>query len=369
MKAKLFSRLFLIVVVLFVANLACSAVTSIVDGGISHEESMDVSSHEDEDTDENVQVYENSDEMDSSDSSDAIEDSDSLPSGRTCPNVAANILWAAMQFTNDPNVETGEDVESDVIVSYVVTGDQISDPYYEKVSDELQSYQDDTSAHQQIWDYFITLIPLKERESILVEYTIVTDGKDNNLAAVSQTVTTPELWMLEVDIADANDKRNLTYTLIHEYAHLLTLGPDQVTPSMAVFKNPGDEDVYYDESSTCAQYFPGEGCSKPNSYINAYFNQFWVDIHEEYQDINLIEDDDAYYEALDDFYFKYEDRFITEYAVTNPEEDIAESFTFFILSQRPAGNSIAEEKILFFYNYPDLVQLRDTVLQGVCQLN
>ena len=121
--------------------------------------------------------------------------------------------------------------------------------------------------------------------------------------------------------------------------------------------------------AACPVYFPGEGCSRKNSYINAFYNQFWADIYEEFQDINLIEDDDEYYEALDEFYYKYEDYFVTDYAVTNPEEDIAEAFTFFVLSPRPAGNTIAEEKILFFYNYPELVDLRDEIINGICSLN
>jgi len=140
-------------------------------------------------------------------------------------------------------------------------------------------------------------------------------------------------------------KRNLAYTLIHEYAHLLTLGPSQVTPSLAIFDNPDDEDIYYQEASACPYYFPGEGCAQPDAYLNEFFDRFWVDIHEEWQDVNLIEDDDAYYEALDEFYYKYEDRFVTDYAATNPEEDIAEAFAFFVLSPRPAGDMIAQEKI------------------------
>ncbi|NJN80268.1 MAG: hypothetical protein HC797_07255, partial [Anaerolineales bacterium] len=72
------------------------------------------------------------------------------------------------------------------------------------------------------------------------------------------------------------------------------------------------------------------------------------------------------YEQLDDFYYKYEDQFLTDYAVTHPAEDIAESFSFFIFSSQPAGNTIAEEKILFFYQYPELVELRTKILNNLC---
>jgi len=287
----------------------------------------------------------------------------------TCPATTDRILEAATQFYEEDSDEANsEEPEQIYLVTYNVNGDRISAPYYEEVPADLAGFQEDILAHKEIWEYYTTLIPSEERSS-LAEYSIITDGEGNLLAAVAQTYYDPALWALEVDIRDSDDKLNLTYTLIHEYAHLLTLGPGQVTPSEAVFNNPDDDDIYFEELSACPDYFPGEGCSQPDSYINAFFEAFWTDIHEEWQDINLIEDDDTYYEALDDFYFKYEDRFVTDYAVTNPEEDIAEAFTFFVLSPRPKGDTIAENKTLFFYKYTELVQLRDEILRSVCQLN
>jgi len=299
--------------------------------------------------------------------------SENLASPETvaCPDVTHKILKAATGFYDEDNM--GEDNESEpeelYLVTYSVSGDQLSDPiYYEDVSTNLKPYQEDRASHQEIWDYFTTLIPASERRS-LAEYSIVTDGEENILAAVTQTPYNPRLWGLEIDIRDSDDKLNLTYTLIHEYAHLLTLGPDQVTPSEALFNNPEDDTLYYEESTACPNYFPGEGCSRSDSYINTYFDQFWSDIYDEWLDINLIEEDDTYYEALDDFYYNYEDRFLTDYAATNPEEDIAEAFTFFVLASRPDGDNVAEEKILYFYDYPELVQLRDEIMSGICNLN
>lgn len=53
---------------------------------------------------------------------------------------------------------------------------------------------------------------------------------------------------------------------------------------------------------------------------------------------------------------------MTRYAATNPFEDIAESFTDFILLKKPADASRVEsQKILFFYDYPELVELRDRI--------
>jgi|TARA_Y100000310_G_scaffold253216_1_gene260037 hypothetical protein len=71
--------------------------------------------------------------------------------------------------------------------------------------------------------------------------------------------------------------------------------------------------------------------------------------------------EDESYEESDKFYSKYEERFITDYASTNPEEDIAESFTAFILEEKPQSASIAKQKILFFYEFEGLINLRKVI--------
>jgi hypothetical protein len=235
------------------------------------------------------------------------------------------------------------------------------------VSSDLQDEQQDTSTHQRVWDYFTALIP-EERRGMVAEYSIFTDGRGGSLAAVVQTFSDPDLWALEVDFADTTDPFDLTFTLVHEFGHLLTLGPDQVPPSLAVFNNPDDDNIYLEEVSACPQYFPGEGCANPDSYINAFYDQFWVDIHDEWNAINLEEDEDVYYERLDRFYEKYQDQFVTDYAATNPEEDMAESWAFFVLGPQPLGDTIAGQKMLFFYQYPELVELRARILDNLCRI-
>ena len=32
----------------------------------------------------------------------------------------------------------------------------------------------------------------------------------------------------------------------------------------------------------------------------------------------------------------------------------------------PSGNAVAVQKLLFFYDHPDLVQLRDEIVNGIC---
>jgi hypothetical protein len=289
------------------------------------------------------------------------EESSTDAKGHTCsPVLYDEIMDAALKPGGDTDAQ-----ENQYLVVYTVDGDQISDPAFESVSSDLQDEQEDNTSHELVWNYFASMIPAEER-TFITEYAINTDGADNTLAAVTQTQSDPALWVLEVDILDINDTGSLTFTLVHEFGHLLTLHAEQVPPSIEVFNNPEDEDILESEKSACANYFPGEGCSTADSYINAFYDRFWVDIYDEWSAIGYEEEGDAYYEQLDAFYYKYEDQFLTDYAVTTPEEDIAESFAFFVLTPQPTNDSIANQKILFFYEYPELVSLREHIRQNIC---
>ena len=90
-----------------------------------------------------------------------------------------------------------------------------------------------------------------------------------------------------------------------------------------------------------------------------------------------------------EFHQKYYDQFVTHYAADQPTEDIAESFTAFVLWDEDTiayhkkvctkegwnlitpwwkwcdkiyrDNSMWEEKIRFFYDFPELVEMRDFI--------
>lgn len=290
-----------------------------------------------------------------------------------CTEVLSNVLAsvipdgkAAEELRGRPDGEEKNDFYP--LAVYRVSGEKITWSNNEPVPDDLVKFQEQKDVHQKIWDHFVNLVP-KDQRPMLGEFVIVTDGEEKLLAAVRQTDENLYSWILEVDIADIANSRELTYTLIHEFAHLLTLNSKQVTPSRAVFDNPNDQQVYTHESLRCEQYFSNEGCSQPNSYLNSFYAEFWTNIYDEWKKTHQSRDDEQYYENLNDFYHKYQDRFVTDYAVVNPVEDIAESFSFFILSPKPTGDTIAEKKIMFFHDFPELVKLRVEIQNRICSLN
>lgn len=251
--------------------------------------------------------------------------------------------------------ETGVSGEDDAIITYDVQGNKIVNPEQGAITSDLQAYQDDVAEHERIWVLFANLIAANQRQYIS-RFSLYTDGPDEVMAFVDPDPNDPTLWILHVDIVDAQNPDELTYTLIHEFAHVLTLNETQVAFDTEVFNEPDNETLFEEAEASCPTYFPGEGCSFGESYINAFFDAFWADIYPDW----LESDPDS-----DEFYLAYEDQFVTDYAATNPGEDIAESFTAFVLEPKPDGDTIAEEKVLFFYNYPELVQLRAEIVGRV----
>lgn len=293
--------------------------------------------------------------------------------GGSCPLTMTEIIASAQGdvYAMDESAADYETPDFRYLTSYSVEGNSITNPELKDIPAALEPQQADSASQQEAWQVFATLIPPADRDMV-VEFNVFTDGFENTLAAVGQLSDSPEDWMLEVDVADLEDKDSLIFTLIHEYAHLLTLNASQVEPDKELVDDPFNPELQIEKGAACTYYFTGTGCSYEDSYINAFYNRFWVDLEEEWSVIDVMQyDQDAsleYYAALYAFYKKHQDQFVDDYSVTHPTEDIAESFTYFVFSPKPTGDSIKEQKINFFYEYPELVQLRSDILNGACSL-
>ncbi len=263
-----------------------------------------------------------------------------------------------------PNVDTSSSIDVP-LVTYDVHGDSLSAPILSRSPDNLMPYQRDFDQQRATWKLFAAMIP-EDQRSMVTQFAVITDGPGGVLSAVEQTRDDPRSWILEADIADMADSKNLAFTLLHEFGHLLTLGPAQVPPDLQVFHNPNNSRARDRAVAACGSYFPGEGCSLRTSYINGFFDRFWKDIYDQWNSIDQLQDQDRRDEQLHAFYRTHRDQFVDSYAVTSPVEDIAESWAFFVLSPRPTGKTIEDQKLQFFYAYPELVGLRQQILSGVC---
>jgi len=250
----------------------------------------------------------------------------------------------------------GSPEEANVFITYDVANGKIKNPQLgEAFGEDEAMFQEDKAAHQAIWKTFTDLIPVENQQDF-IRYGLFTDGVEETMAYVEPNSEDSTRWNLVIDILDAENETEMIYTLIHEYGHVLTLNTRQV---------PFDEASYYAEDealvaeaeAACSQFFTGEGCSLPDSYINLFFQDFWADIYHE-----LPEESEGA-DALFEFYENYPGYFVTDYAATNPGEDIAESWAHFVLKPSPADADldIAREKVLFFYDFPELVQSRHKI--------
>lgn len=229
----------------------------------------------------------------------------------------------------------------DYIALYEITDDLIA------LKDEgkaPESWMEETFRHQEIWAQVVKLLD-RDNRSRFADFEVFYG--ENELLGYVEPMAESDLsqWKvgLAIDLAyidDTFDKdKELTYTIIHEFAHVLSLNESQVDAS----------------SHSCSTYNPGEGCSYEESYINLFFDRFWKDIYEEHQSNDVENDLDA---GLD-FYNKYQDHFVTEYASTNPAEDIAEVFSVFVAADNaPTGNKVKDQKVRFMYEFEELVAMR-----------
>ncbi len=239
------------------------------------------------------------------------------------------------------------DSEDGIVARYKVNGNNIS---LTATGFHPSTFYSSTDTHNQLWSFFTGLIP-KEHRPALREFMVFADDQDGTAAYVAPLSEIDlSRWemgfnMAYVWTADRRINKSETgYTSIHEFAHILTLDDQQVDAS----------------GSACNTFHTGEGCSNENSYINAFYNNYWTDIFQEHQRIG--DNDDAFYR----FYDKYQDRFVTEYAATNPGEDIAESFTMFVIEDnQPTGNRIADQKVRFFYQFDELITLRNKIRSNI----
>ncbi len=251
--------------------------------------------------------------------------------------------------------------EDDILALYKING-----------SDGLELIEGvDEADYRAIWEKFKSIFP-REIRPTLKEFAIFSDGLEETLAYVQQASTSSKEWRIAIDHQDAYvdglDDAEFVLTLIHEFGHLVTLHPAQVPPNESVYLNTLSDVEYEQLIDDCLpRYFTGEGCALAESYINVFYQTFWSGFGDEYEDILYIADDMEYYTALEEFYEKYKDQFLNDYAATNPAEDIAESWTAFVLDDKPAGNSVAQEKVLFFYDYPEMLALRKVIRDAVSE--
>lgn len=265
------------------------------------------------------------------------------------------------------------------LASYYIDGDEIVDPYFEKIErkrlnkvfaedkeakEEVLQQRQDRGYHEDLWDMYRTLIPAKYRGNI-TEFDLITDGYDGVVAHVMPSMENPKDWTLSLDILDsAVNIDEVMKTLIHETAHVLTLGHKQIPVDEKYLKDFEEDKDISTYRSNCETLFLQEGCAREKSYINQFYNSFWKDIEQEWTEKKVEESEETQIE----FFKEKHEEFVSQYGTTNVAEDIADTFTAFILQDSKKvkeGSELKYKKIAFFYQFPELVKMRAEVLTGL----
>lgn len=189
----------------------------------------------------------------------------------------------------------------------------------------------------EIWTMFVGVVTPAIAADTFSAYWVGDSSDTDTMAYVSRGIDDPTQWMLVANAAYADDADTLLQTLIHEYAHVLSLNVDQVPET----------------SGSCETLELSEGCALPTSFIYDFQAEFW-DAYGE--DAPGPDNDDA--DVAYAFYRTLEEDFVSDYAATNVTEDFAESFAAFVLEAEPDSDSPLAQKLDFFWNVPEFVEVR-----------
>lgn len=194
---------------------------------------------------------------------------------------------------------------------------------------------------QDVWDTFVRVVTADFAAEVMTQYR-VGDAPDSDTLAYVYQDDDPDYWILATNLATSEDKPSLIATLVHEYAHILTLDGTQMDR----------------ESASCPTIELSEGCALDDSYLLNFEQQFWAAYGDSAPSVDNDDADVAY-----DFYLAHEEDFVSDYAATNVVEDIAESFMTFVLQDQPtdAAASVTAAKLDFFWQYPELEAIRERI--------
>lgn len=200
-----------------------------------------------------------------------------------------------------------------VLTNYSIKGNKLIAPKGKTVR----------QVHQDLWNDYRWLIPYEERSylSKLEIFSSVDTAAYAMLSAKGE-------WVLGIERNRQPHYVATLTTMIHEFAHFFSFSEYEVDPNVSKKK--------------CPRYFDDFGCFYADSYLNEYYQSFWKKGAS-----------------------KKSGDYVSEYAMNDIKEDFAETFAYFVLTPQPTGNSVVDQKILFFYQYENLVELRADILARV----
>jgi hypothetical protein len=199
---------------------------------------------------------------------------------------------------------------------------------------------EDQEALKEVWELTTDILP-KEMFANFKYFKVAGDGEYGVMAYVTKLDSEGKIWCMAVDPADIYDDGIFPYTVVHEMAHYITLNETQV-------------DYDNDEFYPIDRYDDWFCVANEDSYIQAFYDSFWRDTM-----IDWYTNQENPY-----FYFRHKSQFVSGYASTDCAEDMAESFSAYVLMDN-ALTPEAQEKLDFFDSYPEFRSIKNDILNNV----
>jgi hypothetical protein len=196
-----------------------------------------------------------------------------------------------------------------------------------------------------LWDLFVAVAGKDDISRYVQSFEVFADDQNDSAASVWQSQE-PNKWHVNVNAAYATNRKDLVHTMIHEYGHIVSLNSTQVIRV----------------NGACPRLELSEGCANEGAYIMAFKDKFWNKYGE---DVPANEGEDLEEVAI--FYEQHKNSFVTEYAASNFVEDFAESWTKFVIDGKPRGSDVKDQKVTFFYDQKQLVDMRSRVRASIAK--
>ena len=249
------------------------------------------------------------------------------------------ITISVISCASGPEIIEGE------LTLYTVTDnfDIVKEKDYKVTADTDSTYQQDIASHREIWELAKKVMP-SQYKHYLKSFLIFNGEASSSDGFVSIVNDSVKEWRLSMAINYAYEDgqfnpNDLTqYTLVHEFGHIVALNDQQFNQDIS--------------ETQCNNYYSGvEGCAKDDSYMQAFYQEFWKGMMTEWDSGNN-----------QDFYSNNQDKFVTEYASSELIEDFAESYAYYVMKGFPATDTLIKDKKLYFFSrYPKFVKLRNEI--------
>jgi hypothetical protein len=192
--------------------------------------------------------------------------------------------------------------------------------------------------------------------------TVGLDDKNGEPGSTEKLENNSFQIILRADYFYDNEKLDTLFAkkvISHELMHVFSQQNNQIAWSATA----SDRSTFDAEEARCKpSFYSLRGCFKDDSYITNFYRQFWTgEMLLEYNRTQTLVSKEKFELSMAAWKEKYKDNFISDTATIDPEEDLAESFSVFVVNERKSLNEKQLAKVNFFERFDELKLLRDRI--------